>query len=198
MNIIDFIDQANPVRYSAPEGQRFIIPRLKGVTQIIAGKAHPDALAHYLLAYEVVTSPANTDDMLMEKPQLIDGVWTTVWSPRVYTLAEKKKRIKNRRDEAIYSGVTVEGLPIDTDEVTQGRLAGAALAAVIDDTYTANWKVAGKFVTLSAQQIISIAQAVRSHVQACFDREAALLSLTDQNGDPREPVLDEIDAGWPA
>lgn len=192
MHYIDLVN--NNARLTLPQVNR--LPRIKGRTQITT-ETHPDALTHYSLAREVRTEPANPDNVLQD-PQQVDGVWTTVWAPRVYTLDDKKAAIKQRRDQAIYAGIVVEGLPIDTDEVTQGRLAGAALAAVIDDTYTANWKVSGQFVTLTAQQIIGIAQAVRSHVQACFNREAELLSLTDESGDPREPTLDEIAEGWSA
>lgn len=128
----------------------------------------------------------------------VDGQYYPTFLVEAFTLDDKKAQIRERRDQAIYAGITVNGLPIDTDEVTQGRLAGAALQAVIDDTYTVMWKAGGQFVTLTAVEIIAVAQAVRAHVQACFDREAELLSLIDAQGAPREPTTDEIAAGWPA
>ncbi|MNG20946.1 hypothetical protein D3C84_1052530 [compost metagenome] len=85
-------------------------------------------------------------------------------------------------------------MPIDTGRDSQGLIAGAALAAVIDPQYSVNWKAAdGQFVSLTGQQIIGVASAVRAHVQACFDREAVLLAELDA-GTFTEGMLDE---GWP-
>jgi hypothetical protein len=46
------------------------------------------------------------------------------------------------------------------------------LAATQDSGYSCNWKTEQGFVTLTAQQIIAVATAVREHVQAAFDKEA--------------------------
>ena len=42
-----------------------------------------------------------------------------------------------------------------------------------------NWKTIAGFVTLSAVEILATAQAVRAHVQGCFDHEAELLPLIE-------------------
>lgn len=84
------------------------------------------------------------------------------------------------------------GLPVQTDDLSQQRIVGVALAATVDPTTAVRWKVAdGSFVTLDAPTIIAIAQAVRAHVQACFDREAELLDLIAAGETP------DIDTGWP-
>jgi len=56
---------------------------------------------------------------------------------------------------------------------------GAALKAMQDSTYSCRWKTESGFVELTAPQILAIADAVRAHVQACFDREAELLPLIE-------------------
>ena len=100
--------------------------------------------------------------------------------------------IKARRKQAMNSGMTVSGVPVHTDDQSQSRIMGAALAATIDPDTTVKWKVSdGGFVMLDAPTIIAIAQAVRAHVQACFDREAELLAALSA-GDEYD-----IDAGWP-
>ena len=66
---------------------------------------------------------------------------------------------------------------IRTDRESQGLITGAALKAMQDSTYTCKWKGIDGFVTLNATQIIAIADAVRAHVQSCFDHEAELLPL---------------------
>lgn len=108
--------------------------------------------------------------------------------------AETEKRaFKVRRDVAIVSGTIFAGMALPTDEATQSRITGAALAAMIDPTYSVQWKLPdGSFVLLDAQQVIAVAQAIRAHVQACFDREAALLEALSE-GQPYD-----IEAGWPA
>ena len=89
--------------------------------------------------------------------------------------AEALNRVKRARDDAIASGISVSGVHVHTDDLSQQRLVGAALAATIDPETTINWKMSdGQFATLSGAQIIGIAQAVRDHVQAAFDTEAML------------------------
>jgi len=93
---------------------------------------------------------------------------------------QERKRIKEYRDNAIASGTLVNGILIATDDLSQQRITGAALAATVDNTTTVKWKLPDDtFVTLDATQIIGIAQAVRAHVQACFDREAELLAALE-------------------
>jgi len=129
----------------------------------------------------------------------VDGQWQREWAIRDKTpeeLAEdtkqKKAAIKTRRDEAINAGTTVNGVTVATDDLSQQRITGAALAANIDNTTTVKWKLPDDtFVTLDATQIIGIAQGVRAHVQACFDREAELLAALEAGQSY------DIDAGWP-
>ena len=101
-------------------------------------------------------------------------------------------KIKSRRNQAISSGITVSGVPIATDDLSQSRIMGAALAASLDPATTVKWRGAGgTFATLDAATIITIAQATRAHVQACFDREAELqASLTAGEAY-------DLNEGWP-
>ena len=73
-----------------------------------------------------------------------------------------------------------------TDRESQSMITGAALKAMQDDTYSCRWKTPQGFITLTAQQIIAIADAVREHVQGCFDREAELLALVESATTPEE------------
>lgn len=91
------------------------------------------------------------------------------------------------------SGTVVDGRVIETDRTTQAMLTGAAVAATLDPGYSVRWKTADGFVTLSAEQIITTAQAIRAHVQSCFDREAELLDALNA-GNYDGSMLDD---GWP-
>jgi len=105
---------------------------------------------------------------------------------------QERKRIKERRDKAISAGTTISGVSVATDDLSQQRITGAALAATVDNTTTVKWKLPDDtFVTLDATQIIGIAQGVRAHVQACFDREAELLAALEAG------EAYDVDTGWP-
>ena len=116
----------------------------------------------------------------------------TAQAKAVQALDAERQRIKARRNRALGSGISLYGVSIQTDDVSQQRITSAALAASLDPETTFNWKDAhGAFITLSADQIICIARAVRAHVQDCFDHEAELLRALEAG-----TALD-CDQGWP-
>lgn len=101
-------------------------------------------------------------------------------------------QIKAHRDAAIRAGISVAGIAVATDDVSQNRLAAAALSALIDPATKVQWKLpSGEFTTLEAPAIIEVAKAVRAHVQACFDHEARLLAEVTQGRIP------DFQMGWP-
>ena len=93
--------------------------------------------------------------------------------------AAKKAEIAAARYAAEVAGVTVGGVVVRTDRESQALITGAALKAMQDATYTCRWKTESGFVTLDAATIIAVADAVRSHVQGCFDAEYAKCVLID-------------------
>jgi hypothetical protein len=94
----------------------------------------------------------------------------------------KRSEIAAARFEAETSGI--DG--IKTDRESQALITGAALKAMQDSTYSCRWKTESGFVELTAPQILAIADAVRAHVQGCFDHEAELLPLIDAAESPEE------------
>lgn len=103
-------------------------------------------------------------------------------------------QIAARRYTAEIAGTTIDGMPIDTGRDSQGLITGAAVQAIIDPAYSLHWKTSAGFVELTGQQILGVASMVRAHVQACFNREAALLDAV-ADGAITAAMLDE---GWPA
>lgn len=91
----------------------------------------------------------------------------------------KKREITQTRYERETGGLTVDGVTIATDRESQSLITGAALAATRDSGYACQWKTQSGFVQLDAATIIKIADAVRAHVQACFDKEAELMALLE-------------------
>ena len=116
----------------------------------------------------------------------VDATWTveSLSAEEIATIlagakAAKKDEIAAARYAAEIAGVTVGGVVVRTDRESQALITGAALKAVQDGTYSCTWKAESGFVTLNAGTIIAVADAVRTHVQGCFDAEAAKCALID-------------------
>jgi hypothetical protein len=119
------------------------------------------------------------------------------------TLADLKeaalRALADRRWRAETGRISVNGLPVATDDKSQAKVVGACLAATLDASYSVQWKLADRgFVTLDRDQIIAIAQAVRTHVQTCFDREAALAEEIDAAPNEQALATINIEGGWPS
>ena len=93
--------------------------------------------------------------------------------------AAKKQEIAAARYAAEIAGVTVGGVTVRTDRESQALITGAALKATQDGTYSCTWKSESGFVTLKAATVLAVADAVRTHVQGCFDLEAAKCAQID-------------------
>lgn len=107
--------------------------------------------------------------------------------------ATTKAAIAARRYTAEIGGITVSGMAIDTGRDSQALITGARLAGMDDPSYACNWKTPDGFIQLDADTVKTVANTVRAHVQACFDREAALLTMVE-DGSYTEAALEE---GWP-
>ena len=92
---------------------------------------------------------------------------------------QKKKEIASDRYDDEISGITVNGFEINTERDSQALITGAALAALQDESYILKWKAENGFIELNATQVVSIANAVRAHVQNCFNREAECIAQID-------------------
>lgn len=126
-----------------------------------------------------------------QTPSLVDGVLT--WQVPVVTDQEWAARITAQRYARETQGITVDGQHIATDRQSAAILTGVALSAFMDPNYTCRWKCANSWITLTAPQILAAAAALRTHVQACFDREEEL--LTALSGGTFNPS--QLDEGWP-
>lgn len=87
---------------------------------------------------------------------------------------EKRAEIADKRWQYETSGITVAGVEIATDRESQALLTAAVLKVKDDPSYTVNWKAKNGWAVLDAATILAVVDAVRSHVQACFDREKEL------------------------
>jgi len=127
-----------------------------------------------------------------------DGVWTLVDGSIIKQTApvatpDWPALIAQERYRREASGILFDTWLIDTSRDGQALIAGAAVSAILDPNYHCNWKTGVGFIELQAHQLIAIANAVRTHVQACFDRELMLLRAIEA-GEFHDAMLTE---GWP-
>jgi hypothetical protein len=71
-------------------------------------------------------------------------------------------------------GIDFNGKRVLTDRDSQGLITGAYSYVQKNPTTTVSFKTADGFITLSADQVTAIADAVGAHVQASFAAEAAI------------------------
>ncbi|WOC14579.1 DUF4376 domain-containing protein [Pseudochrobactrum sp. MP213Fo] len=91
-------------------------------------------------------------------------------------------------------GFALNGLHIATDDRSKLMLAGARAAAETNPDFNTQWKSAdNSFVSLNAQELITISNAVLAHVSNCFSIEAQVLASIN-DGLISEPA--QIDAAF--
>lgn len=109
--------------------------------------------------------------------------------------ADLKAMIAERRWRQTQAGTIAEGLHLDTGDSGLVKITSAALEASRDKSYACEWKLAdGTWVDLDAPKLLAISGAIRSYIQACFDRERELCDAVDA-GNFKAEMLEE---GWPA
>lgn len=151
----------------------------------------------FLGTYVGVTPSSYAAEVPFPPPESGLQIWDFVnefWVWPEKTVDEKKAAIAARRYQAETAGITFSGMPLATDRDSQGLINGAALSAYTDATYVCRWKTDAGFVTLDATTLKAVAKAIRDHVQACFDREAVLLSAVSA-GTYTDSMLEQ---GWPS
>jgi hypothetical protein len=113
--------------------------------------------------------------------------------------AQKLNALANKRWNVETGGITFNSMSLATDITSQTKYIGAVVGAQIDPTTVVNWKMAdGSFIELDAAGITTVAMAVRSHIQTCFDTESAYRELIELAVDKDDLDLIDINVGWTA
>lgn len=98
----------------------------------------------------------------------------SVHNPRLSALKEYAALARFRAETG---GLVTAGIKVATDRQSQAMISGACLMAQANPAFTTQWKAEdGTFVTITAAEIVAMAQAVAAHVSACFSTEAALVA----------------------
>ena len=149
--------------------------------------------------HEIPASAIEVDDNLFFRiTQETDGIWRLVGDevvkePLVAVAPDYAQMVAVERYKREATGVNVDGLQIETTRDSQALIASTGLSAVLDPEYRCNFKTLGGFFEIGSAQIITIAMAVRAHIQACFDRELTLLRAIEA-GEYHDDMLSQ---GWP-
>lgn len=132
-------------------------------------------------------------DGLVAGSQLVDGQWIAP-PPTPEPEPAWPDVIAARRYDAEVGGIELSEMHIDTSRDSQALITGAALSAMRNAAYVCRWKTVAGFVDLGAERVLAVADAVRDHVQACFDREAELLAELEAG----TLTAEMLETGWPA
>lgn len=104
----------------------------------------------------------------------------------------KLKVLADLRWQKETGGITLPGGALMwTDRDTQVKLSAAKAEATADPQFAVRWKSMDGWIDLDATAIIAVANAVRDHVKACFEREDELTDLIAQD------IMTDITTGWP-
>jgi len=125
--------------------------------------------------------------------------YTQTIRPAADVLADKLAQLAALRFQKETAGIVVGGVSIKTDRESQALINGAYNSLKNGLLSSIDWKGANGWVTVTLAQLDPIAQAVASHVQACFTRER-------QHNDAIQLVVNnqvqvsayDITTGWPA
>lgn len=96
------------------------------------------------------------------------------------------------------AGLTVAGVAVATDRVSQAQITGAWATVQANPGAVIQWKAAdGSWSSLNASQITALANAISAHVQACFAAEATLDAAINASP-PTVTATAAIDAAFAA
>ncbi len=101
----------------------------------------------------------------------------------------------DRRWQREVGGLMFAGFHFATDDRSKMMIIGARAAAAAAPDFTTEWKLPGGFVTLDADTIIAISDAVLAHVAESFAAEAQVLAAIDAGA---ITTTAEIDAAFAA
>lgn len=126
--------------------------------------------------------------------RLVAGDFGAIAPAQAQTSEQLHAVIAERRYQAETAGIVFNGMAINTERDSQALINGAVVSCLLDPAYVCNWKTPAGPLVLDADTLKAVGLAVRAHVQACFDREIALMAHVEA-GTYTEAMLNQ---GWPS
>lgn len=155
----------------------------------------------YILVNQVIPPNVNLGWSYTESTPVIEGDrWVQTWDTNLKPFIEIKTDISNHRYNVEVGGVKIANNLYSTDRESQTKYVAVAvdISQSNVETWSINWKTAdNKFVNLNATQMSEVINGVRSHVQACYDKEFEYHQLIET---ANQQTLESTDfsAGWPS
>jgi len=202
-----FWNDGSPTKAKVTGGgnkQRLKLP--SGV--VLTGKVEPDPY-HDLYQYTEVGPVPNEYQQPGSVSYDNDGYTitatrTVVDQPLDRVKDRLKRKVKAIRDNVVNAGIEFQaasGDPVyvvQTDADSRRELTGAVVAANEDNLTVQAWRMAdNEVVVMDIADFKAMALEVRNHVNACFERQAALEAEIDAADDVGTAVAIDLDAGWP-
>lgn len=134
-------------------------------------------------------------------PVQSNGSWQQSWTTSLKAKESIKVDVSNKRYNVEVGGVVISNNTYATDRESQTKYVAVAFdisQTANVDTWSITWKTANdQFVTLNANQMTQVINGVRSHVQACYNKEAEYYQLIDTANTSTLQATD-FSAGWPS
>ncbi len=124
--------------------------------------------------------------------QRITAAYTVTDKPLEAIKREQKERITEARYEAEIAGVELNGQMIETDRISQTRIAQAHALVQLDPSTTIDWKCGNGWIVLDSEIITQIALMIGKHVQGCFSKEMMLHNQIDES----ETIEEVLSVQW--
>lgn len=167
-------------------------------SDIVVGETQIADASKYTGPYTLVPCDYNIEGFVYNKQ---DGTFSPPIVPRNFEEAkqEKIRELNQKMAEEESNGTNFNGYRFATDKDSQIKYLGILVSSMIDPTFTTQFKTMNnEYVTLTNSDVVGLSMHVKSHIQACFDNDASI--LTQINAATSVESLDAIDitAGWPS
>lgn len=127
---------------------------------------------------------------------IVELVWATTKLPELVGNAKLKDYAATVRWQHVVRGIVLpNGMRIDSSEATKSKITQALLILERGWSSSINWKGRSGWMTVDAEQMKGIAQALAAHEQACFDAEKAVHEAIDAGVITSKTGVDEYP--WP-
>lgn len=123
---------------------------------------------------------------------MFDG--TTFSQPAIgaYTKSQLTAYAANARWRKEIGGISLQGIPVATDDRSKQMILGARLAAQANPDFTTSWVgTDGNVYPLNGAQLIGVSDAVLAHVSNCFTLFATVKAAI---ADGSVTTITEVDA----
>lgn len=162
------------------------------VNCVVFNVATGEALRALQVPSEMVTAQAGQGERAIATTALtVEGNRLIVW-----------EMVRGLRNTAIDAGAPTPFGAVDSDEAARSNVSGAALGALIAKSagapYSVTWTMLdNSTAALDADQMIGMALAVLTHVNACHERARELRAEIEAAADMAELLAIDVTAGWP-